>query len=215
MRGFLNGLGSLVLASAVLGAGPAQLSFAQSKASQAKLKKLLNSPGYVKKLQFILSRYEASVSGCKAPKVAGRISAKLLRKPVAMPGVGMPKTLQWIDIVRVEGCGKPFSRKVIATVHKGQAVFFPYLSGSTKTSPRMQFEAMRQVLARERTRSTKAGCKKNSPLTLSTTKFVAEAKVSTGTMWRESWTVQNCKGKRAVGILFAPDPKGKMTISIE
>lgn len=155
------------------------------------------------------------VAGCKAPKVSGRITAKVLRTPLAMPGIGLPKSMQWVDVVRIEGCGKPFGRKVIATVKDGQAVFFSYLHGSTKTTPKLQFETMRHLLTKERSRSTKAGCKKNSPLILNTTEFVAEAKVETGTMWREAWTITNCKGKRVVGVLFVPDASGKSTITIE
>ena len=193
-----------------LGAGEVDAKF-----DPAKLKELLNNPAYLKQLASIVSKYEVSVTGCKNPAVSGRVSTKLLKGPVAMPGVGMPKTVQWVDTVKVEGCGKAFSQKVVATVHRGRPVFFPYLAGSTRTTPKLQFEAMRQLLTKERTRSTEAGCKKNSPLTLSTTKFVAEAKIETGTMWREAWTVRNCKGKRTVGLLFSPDKTGKMQISVE
>ena len=188
---------------------------AQAQVDQAQLKNLLNAKAYLKQLASVVSKYEVSVTGCKKPAVSGRVSTKLLKRPVAMPGLGVPKSAQWVDTVRVEGCGKAFSRRVIVTVHQGRAVFFPYLAGNTRTTPKLQFEAMRQLLTKERTRSTKAGCKKNSPLTLSTTKFVAEAKIETGTMWREAWTVRNCKGKRTVGLLFSPDNTGKMTVSVE
>ena len=200
----------LVVPVVVAGLGSAEAQF-----DPAKLKKLLNAPGYLKQLASVVSKYEVSVTGCKSPAVSGRVSTKLLKGPVAMPGIGIPKSAQWVDTVRVEGCGKAFSRKVIATVHRGRPVFFPYLAGTTRTTPKLQFDAMRQLLAKERTRSTKAGCKKNSPLTLSTTKFVAKAKIETGTMWREAWTVRNCKGKRSVGLLFSPDKTGKMTVSVE
>ena len=188
---------------------------AEAQVDQAKLKKLLNAPAYLKQLASVVSKYEISVTGCKKPSVSGRVSTKLLKRPVAIPGFGVPKSAQWVDTVRIEGCGKAFSRRVIATVHRGRAVFFPYLAGNTRTTPKRQFEAMRQLLTKERSRSTKAGCKKNSPLTLSTTKFVAEAKIETGTMWREAWTVRNCKGKRTVGLLFSPDKTGKMKVSVE
>ncbi len=195
-----------------IGAGEA---FAQAQVDPAKLKKLLNAPAYVKQLAAVVSKYETSVTGCKKPVVAGRVSTKLLKRAVAMPGVGLLKTAQWVDTVKIKGCGRTFSRKVIATIHQGRPIFFPYLAGSTRTTPKLQLDAMRQLLTKERTRSTRAGCKKNSPLTLSTTKFVAEAKVETGTMWREAWTVRNCKGKRVVGLLFSPDKSGKVTISVE
>ncbi len=188
---------------------------APSTTDQRKLKKYLNSEAYVNKLRFIVSRYEASVNGCKTPKVAGRITAKLLKRRVAMPGIGVPTSTQWIDVVRVEGCGKPFRRKVVAAQHKGQAVMFPYLKGSTRTTPKLQFDTMKLVLSAERKRSTKAGCKKKSLLAISTSKFVAEAKVEHGTMWRETWTVKSCKGNRKVGILFAPNQDGKITVSLE
>ncbi len=204
-----------VCASVVAVLSGAAAASGQAQVDPAKLKKLLNAPGYVKQLATVVSKYESSVTGCKKPVVAGRVSTKLLKRAVAMPGVGLPKAAQWVDTVRVEGCGKAFSRKVIATVHQGRPIFFPYLAGSTRTTPKLQFDAMRQLLTKERTRSTRVGCKKNSPLTLSTTKFVAEAKVETGTMWREAWTVRNCKGKRVVGLLFSPDKTGKMTISVE
>ena len=92
---------------------------------------------------------------------------------------------------------------------------FPYLAGSTRTTPKLQFETMKKVLAAERKRSTKAGCKKKSLLRVSTSTFVAQAKVRNGTMWRETWTVRNCKGNRKVGILFSPDTDGKITVSLE
>lgn len=205
----------VVLAAAPLLLSAPNVDAAPSTADERKLKKYLNSAAYVNKLRFIVSRYEASVNGCKTPKVAGRTSAKLLKARVAMPGIGVPTSTQWVDIVRVEGCGKPFRRKVIAAHHNGQAVMFPYLKGSTRTTPKLQFDTMKLVLSAERKRSTKAGCKKKSPLTISNSKFVAAAKVQNGTMWRESWTVKSCKGNRKVGILFAPDKDGKITVSIE
>ena len=188
---------------------------APSGSDQKKLHKYLNSPAYVNKLRFVVARYEANVNGCKTPKIAGRTGVKMLKAPVAMPDIGVPKSRQWIDTVRVEGCGKPFRRKVVAAQHQGQAVMFPYLSGSTRTTPKLQFETMKLVLAAERKRSTKAGCKKKSLLRVSTSKFVAQAKVKTGTMWRETWTVRSCKGNRKVGILFTPDKNGKIRVSLE
>ncbi|MEM7424945.1 MAG: hypothetical protein AAF441_02550 [Pseudomonadota bacterium] len=201
--------------SAALVCASSLSAFAQTQVDPTKFKSLLNSPAYVKQMAAVVSKYEVSVTGCKTPKVAGRVSTKLMKRPVAMPGIGLPGSAQWVDTLKIEGCGKAFQRKVIATLHQGRPIFFPYLAGTTRTTPKLQLDAMRQLLTKERTRSTQAGCKKNSPLTLSTTKFVAEAKVETGTMWREAWTVRNCKGKRVVGLLFSPDRTGKVKVSVE
>ena len=194
---------------------PFEANAAQSSSDQSKLKKYLNSPAYVNKLKFVVSRYEASVNGCKSPKVAGRTGVTLLKRPVAMPDIGVPKSGQWIDTVRVEGCGKPFKRKVVAAQHRGQPVIFPYLAGGTRTTPKLQYETMKLVLAAERERTLKAGCEKKSLLRISNSKFVAQAKVKNGTMWRETWTVKSCKGNRKVGIMFMPDKDGKITVSLE
>ncbi len=215
MIGFCSKTALLALAAGLVLCSAHSANSAPSTKEQRNLKTYLNSPSYVNKLRFVVARYEASVNGCKTPKVAGRTGAKLLKTRVAMPGIGVPKSAQWIDIVRVEGCGKPFRRKVIAAQHKGQAVMFPYLNGSTRTTPKLQFETMKLVLRTERKRSTKAGCKKKSLLAISNSKYVASAKVEHGTMWRESWTVKNCKGNRKVGVLFAPDKDGKITVSLE
>ncbi len=203
------------LAAAFALSGAPQADAAQSALDQKKLKKYLNSAAYVNKLRFVVAAYEARVNGCKTPKVAGRTGAKLLKSRVAMPDIGVPKSAQWIDEVRVEGCGKPFKRKVVAAQHQGQAVMFPYLAGSTRTTPKLQFETMKLVLAAERKRSTKAGCKKKSHLAVRNAKFVAQAKMKNGVMWRETWTVKSCKGNRKVGVLFAPDQDGKITVSVE
>ncbi|MEM8647577.1 MAG: hypothetical protein AAGF86_14685 [Pseudomonadota bacterium] len=205
----------LALSPVVLLWSQAEAPAAPSASDQKKLKKYLNSRAYVNKLRFVVARYEANVNGCKSPKIAGRTGVKMLKAPVAMPDIGVPKSGQWIDTVRVEGCGKPFRRKVIAAKHGSEAVMFPYLAGSTRTTPKLQFETMKLVLAAERKRSTKAGCKKKSLLKVSNSKFVAQAKMKHGTMWRETWTVKNCKGQRKVGILFTPDKRGKIQVSLE
>lgn len=189
--------------------------FAQSSADQEELKKLLNSKAYIDKLRFIVSRYEASVNGCKTPSVVGRTGLTLLDARVPMPGIGVPASAQWMDTVGVKGCGKPYQRRVVGARHKGQTVMFPYLSGSTRTTPVVQFETMRLVLSEERKHAAAAGCKADDPVSVATTQLVATAKSEHGTMWRESWTVRSCKGQRNVGLLFAPDQNGHVAVTLE
>ncbi|MCP5080845.1 MAG: hypothetical protein GY948_04030 [Alphaproteobacteria bacterium] len=188
---------------------------AQSSAEEQELKKLLNSKPYVNKLRFVVSRYEASVNGCKAPNVVGRTGLTLLDARVPMPGIGVPASAQWMDVVGVKGCGKPYQRRVVGARHKGQTVMFPYLSGSTRTTPVVQFETMRLVLNEERKHATAAGCKAEDLVSVATTRFVASAKAEHGTMWRESWTVKSCKGVRNVGLQFAPDKNGHVAVTLE
>lgn len=205
----------LAVAALLVSCGLAVPGLAQSSAEQEDLKKYLNSKLYVNKLRFIVSRYEASVNGCKTPNVVGRTGLTLLDKRVPMPGIGVPESTQWMDTVGIKGCGKPYQRRVVGAQHKGQTVMFPYLSGGTRTTPVVQFETMRLVLNEERKHAAAAGCKAEDPIAVATTKFVASAKAEHGTMWRESWTVKSCKGVRNVGLQFAPDINGHVAVTLE
>jgi len=188
---------------------------AQNSTELQDLKKLLNSKPYVSKLRFVVSRYEAGVNGCKTPNVVGRTDLTLLDARVPMPGIGVPASAQWMDTVGVKGCGKPYQRRVVGAQHKGQTVMFPYLSGSTRTTPVVQFETMRLVLNQERKHAAAAGCKAADLVSIATTRFVGSAKAEHGTMWRESWTVKSCKGLLNVGLQFSPDNNGHVAVTLE
>ena len=208
-------LACVVAAGLVMMCSLASPGHAQSSGVSDELKKLLNSKAYVDKLRFIVSRYEASVTGCKTPNVVGRTGLTLLDARVPMPGIGVPASAQWIDTVGVKGCGKPYQRRVVGAQHKGQTVLFPYLAGSTRTTPVVQFETMRLVLSKERKHAEAAGCKAEDLVSVETTQLVATAKGEHGTMWREAWTVKSCKGSRKVGLLFAPDKNGHVGVTLQ
>ena len=103
-----------------------------------RLSALVGSARYNSELRTYLTGYETWIGPCPDPSVESRIQTLVLQKTIPFPGVPTPQEPQWIDIVQIGGCARPYERPVYATVHEGKTVFYAHLLGSTRTEPNLQ-----------------------------------------------------------------------------
>ena len=129
----------------------------------------------------------------------------------------MPTPLepQWVDIVEVSGCAKPYERPVYATLRDGKTVFFAQLLGSTRAQPYLQDRTVKRLVKEQKQAAIASGCEQTHPVRVITTAYVSERGTEYGNAWKETWTIANCRGLKQVPVQFTPDHTGAIKISFE
>lgn len=173
-----------------------------------RLSALVGSARYNSELRTYLTGYETWIGPCPDPTVESRIQTLVLQKTIPFPGVPTPQEPQWIDIVQIGGCARPYERPVYATVHEGKTVFYAHLLGSTRTEPNLQHATVHELIAAEKAAAIASGCPQTQPVRVLTTAFVSQTETEYGKAWRETWTLANCRGAKQVTIDFRPDHTG-------
>ena len=176
------------------------------------LSTIVKSKQYLDRLRTYLTGYETWIGPCPAPRVAAPHRTLVLQKTIPFPGVDVPQEPQWITMVRISGCARPYERAVYATISDGKPVFYAQLLGSTKAEPNLQDRAVKALIEVEKGAAVASGCPSTQPVRVLTTRFVSEASNEYGKAWQEEWTVANCKGLKRVALRFIPDHTGAVQV---
>lgn len=175
------------------------------------LSTIVKSRQYLDDLTTYLTGYETWVGPCPAPRISQPLKTLVLQRTIPFPGVATPLEPQWITVVRISGCARPYERAVYATVQNGKHVFYAQLMGTTRTEPNLQDQTLKAVVESEKRIAISSGCPITQPVRVLTASYVSEASTEYGKSWRESWTIINCKGAKQVPITFTPDHTGAIT----
>ena len=179
-----------------------------------RLSDLVRSKAYLDGLATYLTGYETWLGPCPSPKVSKPVRTLVLQGTIRFPGVAAPTQPQWVSVVRITGCARPYERAVYATVHRGKPVFHANLMGSTRADPALQQRALKALVGAEKLAAEKVGCEATHPVRILTTAFGSEAQSEYGKSWEETWTIANCRGAKRVMLRFTPDHSGAMAIEI-
>lgn len=175
------------------------------------LSKIVKSKQYLDALTTYLTGYETWVGPCPASRISRPLKTLVLQRTIPFPGVATPLEPQWITIVRISGCARPYERAVYATVQNGKFVFYAQLIGTTRTEPNLQDQTLKAVVESEKQIAIASGCPITQPVRILTATYVSEASSEYGKSWRETWTIINCNGAKQVPITFTPDHTGAIT----
>lgn len=179
------------------------------------LSSLVKTRQYVEDLRRYLIGYETWIGPCPSADPGKRVRTLLLNQTVPLPDAELFDAPQWIEVIRIEGCDRPYERPVYVGVSKGKTVFYARLLGGTRTTPVLQHKAMTALIAAEKIAAIRSGCQQTQPVRVLTTAFVSETKVEYGTAWNESWTIANCRGLKQIPMRFTPDHTGGISFAFE
>lgn len=213
----MRGSRILMLAAAVgLWPVPAGVAGADNpQVNDRPLSEFVATRDYLEDLERYLHGYEAWIGPCPTAHIAGRVRTMVLQKTVPFPEVPVPSEAQWVEIVRITGCTRPYERPVYVTVDQGKTIFYAHLLGTTRTEPQLQHRAVNSLIAAEKAAAIASGCPQTQPVRVITTAYVSEFSTEYGKGWRETWTLANCRGLKQVPIEFKPDHTGGIAIRFE
>jgi len=169
---------------------------------------------YVARLNTYIVGYETWIGPCPDPEPVARIGTLLPQRTVRLPGNPDPSAPQWIEMMRIGGCGTPYERPVYVSAKGGKPVFHAVLLGSTQTSPQVQAEAVDALIATERDEAAARGCPMTQPVRILSTAYGSEFEAEYGRGWTETWSIIDCAGLREIDIRFAPDHSSAMRFEL-
>ena len=204
-----------VCATVALGNAPAAAAEIEPSVKDLPLSTFVKTRQYVEDLRRYLIGYETWVGPCPSADPGKRVKTLVLTQTVPLPDSTVFDTPQWIEVIRIEGCSKPYERPVYVGVSAGKMVFYARLLGGTRTQPVLQHKAMTALIAAEKQAAIRSGCQQTQPVRVLTTAFVSETKVEYGTAWNEVWTIANCRGLKKVPMRFTPDHTGGISFAFE
>lgn len=205
---------ALLLIGSAPGAAIAQGDAVDPLVGEQRLSDLVRSKAYLDGLATYLTGYETWLGPCPSPRVSKPVRTLVLQRTIRFPGVASPTQPQWVSVVRISGCARPYERAVYATVSDGKPVFHANLIGTTRADPALQERALKALVNVEKLAAQKAGCQSTHPVRILTTAFDSEAQSEYGKSWQETWTIANCRGVKRVPLRFTPDHGGALTIEI-
>lgn len=179
------------------------------------LQQILNSKEYVESLVRYLVGYETWIYICTDAQPEERIRTLMVTEPVDLPEIDRVDAPQWLEVVKIRGCNKTYERMVFATYHQGKPVFHAQIAGNSKTSPRLQHQAVTALRAAASTAAQAEGCDRADRARVLSAELDEAWPKASKSQWREVWVVHACKGTKDVPVVFTSDDSGKITFRFE
>ncbi len=179
------------------------------------LRSILNDKAYLDQLVRYLIGYETWIHICTDAEPMERLRTLMVGEPQRMPGIDGFSSPQWLEVIQVRGCNRTYERLIYATYHDGKPVFHAQVSGSTRTGPRLQHEAVTALRARETERARAAGCESTDRARIVAAELDGAWPQTSDTHWRELWVVYSCKGTSEVPVQFFTGDDGNVTFKFE
>ena len=152
--------------------------------------------------------YETWIGPCPDPEPVERIGVLLPQSSVPLPGDPDPGAPQWIEQLRITGCARDYERYVYVSMKASRPVFHARLLGSSRTTPRLEEEAVAAVIAVEHAAAVANGCPETQPVRVFTATYTDRFDGEYGAGWRETWLIADCRGARDIALTFTPDHTG-------
>ena len=177
------------------------------------LQNILNSKAYIDELVRYLIGYETWIYICADARPQERVRTMVISDPVELPGVDLDETPQWLEVVRVHGCNRDYERMIYASYRDGKPVFHAKVAGDTRTTPRVQHEAVTALRDAASAFAVTQGCPRSHRARVVSARSDTAWPETSDTRWREIWVVSTCKGTRDVPVTFSDDGASGVTFS--
>lgn len=163
---------------------------------------------YLDRLNAYIVGYETWIGPCPDPEPVQRVDVLLAQRTVPLPGDPDPGAPQWIERLRITGCAADYERTVYVSMRGAKPVFHARLLGSSRTTPRLEGEAVTAVIAAEHAAAVAAGCPETRPVRVLGAAYEDRFDTEYGTGWHETWMIADCRGARHIAMTFTPDHTG-------
>lgn len=179
------------------------------------LQNILNSKTYIEELVRYLIGYETWIYVCTDAQPKERVRTLVISDPVEFPGVELDATPQWLEVVRVHGCNRDYERMIYASYRNGKPVFHARVAGDSRTTPRIEHDAVAALRDAASTAAVKEGCPRSHRARVVSARNDKAWPETSETRWREIWVVSTCKGTRDVPVIFSEDGTSGVTFRYE
>lgn len=179
------------------------------------LQVILNSAAYLERLVTHLVGYETWIGICADAAPLARKRTWVVTEAVGLPGAEVIESLEWMEIIELEGCGKTYERIVYATHAAGKPVFHVRLPGNSRAEPIIQHAAITALRERESETSWRHGCQHADHARIIAGEVDETWQPAVEGAWREVWAVHTCNGVKHVPVLFQPGEDGGVSFVFE
>jgi len=174
----------------------------------------LNSHDYFDLLAKEVMDYEIGFGPCRAPRNVTRV--QLGRPQIPMPVGKLGILPQWLEVLKISGCGTTHMRNVLVVYHNGKVVPLPLLPGTglSRFDIILQRDVLLAVVRSERAFAAGEGCENDLRIALLATDVISREDRADGFHWSEGWTIRNCNEEKRLTISFSPRPDGGIDFDI-
>ncbi|MEM7621421.1 MAG: hypothetical protein AAF228_13425 [Pseudomonadota bacterium] len=174
----------------------------------------LHSKAYKHVLEKNIIAYEKKFGPCASPRFAGRVDVARSKIPKSFPEAGLIP--QWIEIIKIEGCDKPFNRFVLVGVINDVPTFHPMLSGNALSLLDMVVEkdVLATLMESEHKHASISGCQKADMIRIHDAQLLSHKQEGETLYWNEVWHISNCKDFKKLTIRFETNPRTGTQFSI-
>jgi hypothetical protein len=201
-------LGALAACIALLAPAASAAAQSEPRVGDVPLARYVSTASYLEQLNTYIVGYETWIGPCPDPEPVERVNVLLPESSVPLPGNPDPAAPQWIEQLRVTGCSAPYERFVYVSARGDTPVFHARLLGTSRTTPKLESDAVEAVVAAERDAAVARGCPATQPVRVFTATFDERFDAEYGTGWRETWQIADCRGVRDLTLTFTPDHSG-------
>ncbi|MEM7302702.1 MAG: hypothetical protein AAF468_16620 [Pseudomonadota bacterium] len=172
----------------------------------------LGSHEYWSRLKSFTERFDGALGPCPSAELNKRIKAVPAKYPFSVPRLGTPP--QWIEILQIDGCTKPFQRQVVVFYVNGKTQFMPLMAGTTRADPFLQADVLKVLLPAARAKASKMRCQNAKNVRLLGTRYDAQTGEFEGQGWKETWRVFDCHGSHDYSVRFTTSSRGGTSFRI-
>lgn len=174
--------------------------------------KFIETNGYREALRKSIINFEKEFGPCETATVKKRRTVVVPKIQVKFPDGG--KVPQWIEVMDMMGCDKPFLRAVLVGQLKNSFKFLPLVPGTGISSVIDQWDVIKTLVPAEKLNAEKAGCGQDDKIRIHGHYLTDKKKDGSDLVWNENWKLMTCKGPKVIKVAFKTDGEGKTTFQI-
>ncbi|MDA7946273.1 MAG: hypothetical protein MPJ78_02215 [Hyphomicrobiaceae bacterium] len=178
-------------------------------------RKFVNGHGYFDQLAEEVMQYEARIGACATPEKVERLNAGRPQIPTRFARLGIPP--QWMEVLKVTGCGKPVERAVLVLYIEKKLLFLPLVAGNalSRFDVVLQRDVVKTLIPVERVLAIRSGCSGKDSIRILDTHTLSKVSIKGGLAWEEEWRLTNCKGAKSVRVSYSSRKDGETTFQIK